>query len=182
MGEDSKEGERPFLGRSNSFWIGITAVCTVLLLVVAYLTYQATKKPDNAALITAPSTTSTTTPPTTPATTQPDTQPATSAVAPASYNFSFNNASQYPCSDEGSIHSLAGGDEATFTFYNNSSTSLEIIWITDGGARYTRTTVAPGDNWTVYTDVADLWMIANLAATCEGIFDVAGTGNVTVTS
>jgi hypothetical protein len=182
MGEDSKRDEKPFLGRSNSFWIGITAVSTILLLVIAYLTYQATKKPENAALITTPSTAPTTTPPTTPATTQPDTPSATSAVAPASYSFSFNNASQYPCSDEGTIHSLVSGQEAAFTFYNNSSTSVEIIWITDGGARYTRTTVSPGDNWTVYTDVSDLWMVANLAATCEGIFDVAGAGEVTVTS
>ena len=181
MGEDSKEDGKPFLGRSNSFWIGITAVCTVLLLVVAYLTYQATKKPVIASIRTS-STTPATTPATTPVTTQPDTQPATSAAIPASYSFSFNDASQYPCSAEGTIHSLTSGEEATFTFYNNSATSLEIIWITDGGARYTRTTVAPGDNWTVYTDVADLWMIANLAATCEGIFDVAGTGDVTVTS
>jgi hypothetical protein len=187
MGEDSKEDskkeEKPFLGRSNSFWVGLTAVCTILLLIVAYKTYQATNKPDNPSQpTTTPGTTPVTTPATTPITTPPDTQPVTPAVVPVSYSFSFDDASQYPCSDEGTLHSLAGGFEATFTFYNDSSTSLQIIWITDSVARYTRTTVAPGSNWTVDTDVSDLWMIANPAATCEGVFDVAGPGDVTVTS
>jgi hypothetical protein len=171
----SEDSEKGFLGRSNSFWIGLTGVCTVLILIVAYATYKATEKSNNGNGGNGGNSSNQN------QTTPPPTPPNPSPV-PVTYYFSFNDASQYPCSDEGSIHSVAGGYEAAFTFYNDSSTYLQVIWLDYNGARYTHGSLAPGASWTADTYAEDVWMIADEASTCEGIFDVAGNGGVTITS
>jgi hypothetical protein len=168
---DSRNDEKGFLGRSNSFWIGVTGVCTVLLLIVAYATYRAATKPSP-----NPVTTPTTTP--AGAATTPIAAPASSVPL----NFSFTGASPYPCSDEGQIHSVIGGLGASYTFYNNSSSALQVIWLNYGGGRYLRATVAPGNYWSVDTYTGYLWMVAASDSTCQGIFFINGSGDLSITS
>jgi molecular chaperone DnaK len=119
----------------------------------------------------------TTTPPTT---TAPTTSPPTT-TPPQTIDFSFNGASQYPCSAEGTIHSVTGGMGVAFSFTNSSSEDLQIIWLDYSGNRETYDTLDAGDTYNIDTYVGHAWMIADSSANCLAIFGINGGGQVTIT-
>lgn len=123
---------------------------------------------------TAPSTT----PPTSPGTTAPPTTPSTTAPAAAAAHFNFSEASQYPC---GAVRSVPGGYEVSFSFNNDTSQSLQIIWLDGNGNRVTEDTLSAGGTYSTYTQTDYAWMIADDSADCLGIFGVNGNnGYVTI--
>jgi hypothetical protein len=143
-------------------------------------TQPATTQPATQPATTQPATTQPAT--TQPATTQPaTTQPATTQPA-TGMSFNFSSASQYPCSDEGSIHSVAGGTVTSFYFENDTSQPLQIIWLDGSGNRVTEVTLQPTYHWpsTPWIDSDTAWMIADDSSACQGIFTVQGNGDVIV--
>ena len=94
--------------------------------------------------------------------------------------FSFTGASQYPCSSEGTIHSTGGGQEVSFAFTNNTSESLQIIWLDGNGNRQTYDTLSPGGTYNVNTYVNQAWMVADPSSSCLGIFGINGSGQLSL--
>jgi Hsp70 protein len=125
---------------------------------------------------TAPPTTSapsfTTAPPVT--TAPPSTAPPNNAPA----QFSFTEASQYPCSREGTIRSAAGFSVA-FAFVNDTSDPLQIIWIDDNGNRQIQDTLPAGDTYNVTIRTNEAWIIADDSSNCLAIFGINGAGQIT---
>jgi hypothetical protein len=104
--------------------------------------------------------------------------PTTEPPASQPLAFNFTDSSQYPCSDESTIHSVAGGAAASFDFVNDSSQPLQILWLDDNGNRETQLTLQPNYHWpsTGPVDVGTVWMVASDASACLGIFSVEGNG------
>ena len=111
-----------------------------------------------------------------------DTAPAntTAPTSPAPADSAIIGASQYPCSDEGTIHSVPGGAEVPFSFTNNSSESVQIIWLNFAGARVPYVTLSPGGTYNASTYIGDLWLIADPSASCLGIFLINESGQISV--
>ena len=95
--------------------------------------------------------------------------------------FNFSGAAQYPCSVEGSMHSLPSAHSVTFTFYNTSIVPLEIIWLNFSGNRVTYSALQPGQGFSVNTYLNSVWMLADSSATCQGIFAINAAGQINVT-
>jgi molecular chaperone DnaK len=127
--------------------------------------------------VTTPPTTPDTTPPTTPATTAPVT---TAPPVSEPLDFNFTDSSQYPCSAEGTLHSTTGSP-ISFAFVNDTSESLQIIWLNESGNRVTYDTLPSDETYTVNTYTNQAWMIATMSAECTGIFGTNGDGGVTIT-
>jgi hypothetical protein len=173
--EENKGWMRKQLDRWTAFWIMVGGVCAILLVVLTLALLAQSRNTSTGPTPLGPTTPAPTTPaPTTPA---PTTPPATLV-----YDFNFTGSSQYPCSEEGTIHTVTGGSEVSFDFVNNSSTSLQIIWLNGSGNRQTMDTVGSGDTYSTNSYTGDDWLIASPDATCEGIFFVEGEGGVTITS
>jgi hypothetical protein len=90
--------------------------------------------------------------------------------APAPISFTFTEASQYPCSAEGTIHSVNGGTPVSFSFINYTSESLQIIWLDDSGSRVAQDTLPPGETYRANIRTIEAWMIADSSANCERYF------------
>jgi hypothetical protein len=159
------------LERWTPFWIMVGGVGT---LVVIVLTLVLVSQGSHSSSV-PPAPNPTTLAPTTPA-------PTTPAPVALTYYFDYTSSSQYPCSSEGSVHTVLTDLEDPFDFINNSSTSLQIFWLNTSGNRISKDTLPPGD--TYYSDAyyQDAFLIASPNATCEGIFVVDGNGGVTITS
>jgi hypothetical protein len=181
----NEHGERPkgwfqrSLERWSPFWImvaGVSGVAVVLLTVV--LVSKVIHPSPSPPVTPSPITSS----PVTPVTTPP--APATTTAPPSApmYYFRFDGSSQYPCSDEGTIRSVINGPEEPFSFFNYSSTYLQIIWLNDSGNRETEDTLAPGGTYSGNFYIGDAWLIATPNAACEGIFVVDSDGEVTTSS
>ena len=127
-----------------------------------------------------PSTTVPPTPP--PSTTVPPTPPPSTTVPPppaSATAATFTGASQYPCPD-GSIHSQAGGEGVAYSFVNNSSETLQLIWLNYAGGRVTYGSIAPGGSYNLNTYIGEVWMIADTTSSCLFIYDINGSGTVTI--
>ena len=98
---------------------------------------------------------------------------------PATPSFSGTGAYQLPCSDEGSIHSAQGGSEVPFSFINDTSESLQIIWLNYAGDRKTYDTLPSGYKYSVNTFAGSIWMVADSSADCLSIFSINDSGEVT---
>ena len=127
-----------------------------------------TPPPDNT---TTPPPDNTTTPPPDNNTTTPPAGPTGAEVA---------GATQYPCSDEGSIRSQSGGVEVPFSFTNDSSVVLQIVWINFAGGRQIYDTLQPGGTFNINTFTGHLWMVANDSSDCEFMEFITGSGQMTV--
>jgi Hsp70 protein len=127
---------------------------------------------------------STTAPPisTSPSTTAPVTTPSTTAppATAAPLSFSFADASQYPCNDEGNLHSASDGPNASFAFINNTSEPLQIIWLDGSGNRQTEDTLPGNETFTDNIRADEAWMIADSSSDCLAIFGVNGSGQITI--
>ena len=108
--------------------------------------------------------------------------PGGGSAGSPSPQFSGTGASQYPCSDEGAIHSVSGGFAVRFSFVNDSPYSLQIIWLDYVGSRVTYNTVPSGDTYNVNTFTGNVWMVASSSASCLGIFYINGPGSVSISS
>jgi len=104
--------------------------------------------------------------------------PSSSPSLPPPLTANLIGAAEYPCSDEGIVHSVAGGPGVPFSFTNNSSESLQLIWLTYSGSRLQYDTLRPGDTYNVNTYIGNVWMIADLQSSCLGIYFVQGNGQV----
>ena len=89
-------------------------------------------------------------------------------------------ASEYPCSDEGNIQSVGGGAPVSFTFINQSSKSVQIIWLNFAGARQTVDTLSPRNRYKIHTYIRNVWMIASSSSSCLFIEYINGSGSVKV--
>jgi serine/threonine protein kinase len=108
------------------------------------------------------------------------------STAPAkstpTYLFDVKGASWYSCSDEGSIHSVPSTAGQLFTFVNNSSATLQIIWLNFGGSRQLYDVLSPGQSYNVDTYVGHDWVIASSTGSCLGIFGINGSGQIVTSS
>jgi hypothetical protein len=158
--------------RWSSFWIMVAGVCAVVVVVLTLVLVSqgmhngTGASPGHAA--------SNPTPTTTPA--------STTSTQPLSYYFNFDGSSQYPCSDEGNIHSVVNGPEEPFYFVNDSATYLQIIWLNDSGNRVIEDTLPSGGTYSGSFYAGDAWLIADPGAACQGIFVIDSTGDVTTRS
>jgi eukaryotic-like serine/threonine-protein kinase len=114
-------------------------------------------------------------------------QPVRSTAPPVAkpthqYLFDVKGASWYSCSDEGSIHSVPSTSEELFTFVNNSSTTLQIIWLNFGGSRQLYDVLGPGQSYNVDTYIGHDWLIASPGSGCLGIFGINGSGQIVTSS
>jgi hypothetical protein len=116
-----------------------------------------------------------------PVSAKPATQPAATA-APPQLSFSFSGMSPYPCGDEGSIHSAVSYEQVPVVFTNDSSESLQVIWLNTSGNRVLYDTLSPGNSYSADTYVGHVWEIAGYSAACQGIFAVNGAASLTVTA
>ena len=116
-------------------------------------------------------------------TAQPVRSPAPPAAKPThQYLFDVKGASWYSCSDEGAIHSVPSTSEELFTFVNNSSTTLEIIWLNFGGSRQLYDVLGPGQSYNVDTYIGHDWLISSSGSGCVGIFGINGSGQIVTSS
>ena len=100
--------------------------------------------------------------------------------APAAEQFSFAGAGQDQCSAEGSIQSAALGPQVTFSFENETSQAVQIIWLNYQGSSVPYATLPPGETYSVNTTIGNVWMIASTAQSCLGIFSIRDTGQISV--
>ena len=107
---------------------------------------------------------------------------AQSVPARSQQLFTFTGASQYPCSYEGTIRSVPGGSEVLFSFINNTSEPLQIIWLDFSGNRHIYDTLQAGGTYSVNTYIDHAWMIADISSNCLGIFGITGIGQISVFS
>jgi serine/threonine protein kinase len=128
---------------------------------------------------TSPSATSTARPARSSARPAQSTAPAKSTPT---YLFDVKGASWYSCSDEGSIHSVPSTAGQLFTFVNNSSATLQIIWLNFGGGRQLYDVLSPGQSYNVDTYVGHDWVIANSTGGCLGIFGINSSGQIVTSS
>jgi hypothetical protein len=161
------EGDKGGLlgGHAVAFWTVVTGIVAVISLVVTLATLRA--GPFSSSQLSTPG-------PTQPVST------ATSTPANSQLYFQFDGLSQYPCSDEGTIHSVGNGLEVRVAFINQSSSSVQIDWINGSGARQTYDTLAPGNTYNVNTYVQQVWLIADYQSTCLDFFYVNQGGDVIV--
>jgi len=75
---------------------------------------------------------------------------------------------------------VASYSEVKFTFINQSTQTLQIIWITFSGGRETYKTLPPGTSYIQYTYIHHAWLIADAATSCLGIFRINGPGQIVV--
>jgi eukaryotic-like serine/threonine-protein kinase len=159
-------------------------------------TGKATKKssPDNQATTPdAPTTTPAAIPSTTPASTAPAPTPThsrkpapapthshtTAPPAPTTFGFTVSGASEDSCGGLSGLSSSAGS-AVSFTFTDNSSTSVSIYEVGSGGSLSYQASIDDGGEYQVSTAVGDYWMIGNSSGSCLGVFGVDGSGSVTV--
>jgi VHL beta domain len=105
----------------------------------------------------------------------PTPSPSSSAIF-----FQYSGVTPYPCSDYQTIHSVAGGSGASLVFVNQSSQTVQIDWITFGGARDTYDTLQPGGSYSVNTDTEEVWLITDYQAACLDYFYVNNAGDIVV--
>lgn len=106
------------------------------------------------------------------------TAPASGTSAPAQF-FSVG-ADQYSCDSAGHIHSVLGGSKVPFSFVNDSSQDLQIIWLNYLGARINERLLLSGSRYNVDTFIGHDWMVADHSSDCLAIFSVTGPGSVTL--
>jgi hypothetical protein len=157
------------LERSGPFWIMVAGVCAIIIVVLTFVLVRQGSHP-------------TTSLPGTVVTTPGQTTPAQTTPPPPTYYFSYDGATQYPCSYESNMHSVGGGYEEPFSFVNRSATYVQIDWLNLNGARELYDTLQPGESYTIESYVGHVWLIANPEAACLGIFDVDNYGQVVITS
>jgi hypothetical protein len=99
-----------------------------------------------------------------------------------SYRFGVTGATQYSCSSYGSVRSASSTSKVMFTFINNSSTEVSIIWLNFSGNTKLYDTLPPGyeDNQPTY--IGHYWLIASSAGGCLGIFGINGSGQIVTTA
>jgi hypothetical protein len=74
-----------------------------------------------------------------------------------------------------------GGAPVSFTFVNDSSSSI-MVWLLDFlGDESLKSTVAPGQAYKTNAATAQIWMVSTATETCVRFFDVMGDGEVVVT-
>jgi VHL beta domain len=114
----------------------------------------------------------------------PSTGAATSAAASGSagVQFTVTGASQQSCSAEGTVSSSSAGQEIPFYFQNDTSESLQIVWINYSGSPQTYDTLPPGYAYHVNTFVGNVWVIGDASSSCLGLFDIEGSGHITASS
>jgi hypothetical protein len=139
----------------------------------------------------------TTTAPAAPTTQHPTTTAATKAAAkptrthksapapthsqpPPSIGFSVSGAGQLSC---GSLSGDApsAGAAASITFNDNSSATVELYKVGDGGALDGEATIGPGAIYTVSTAAGEYWMIGYSSGGCLSVFEIDGSGSITIT-
>jgi hypothetical protein len=169
---------RTQLDRWTPFWIMVAGVCAVVGVVLTLVLVSEADHPPP-----GPTPVPTTPVPTTPVPNTPVPNTTVTTTPPTlAYNFNFDGSSQYPCSDEGTIHSVVNGPSDSFNFVNESATYLQIIWLNDSGNRIIEDTLAPGGTYSGSFYVGDAWLIASPNAVCQGIFVIDSVGEVTTTS
>jgi hypothetical protein len=139
----------------------------------------------------------TTTTPAAPTTQHPTTTAATKAAAkpththksapapthsqpPPSIGFSVSGASQLSC---GSLSGDApsAGAAASITFNDNSSATVELYKVGDGGALDGEATIGPGAIYTASTAAGEYWMVGYSTGGCLSVFEIDGSGSITIT-
>lgn len=108
----------------------------------------------------------------------PSLSPSPTVASPPAFNFS--GASQYACSAEGVIDSTAGF-AVTFSFINNSSEAVQVIWLNASGNRMPYGVLPPGYTDKVNAFTNGTWIIADASGNCERIFRINESGHVTIT-
>lgn len=96
--------------------------------------------------------------------------------------FTVTGASQQSCSAAGTVSSTASGQTFSFYFQNETSESLQIVWINYSGSPQTFDTLAPGGTYGVNTFVGNVWQISDTSSNCLGLFDIEASGHVTASS
>ena len=169
----SRENQRPPGRRSRRAWIISMNIAAGVVFAVGFIGVSLSQH-NNAPLSAEAS------PSAAPSTAAPASAAPTTAAPAQPLQFSFTGASQYPCSGKGTIYSAVGGLAVLFSFVNNSSETLQIIWLNNNGNRETYDTLPPGDTYNVNTSIDQAWMIADASTSCQGIFVVNGSGQILV--
>jgi VHL beta domain len=119
-----------------------------------------------------------------PSSAAPSTGAATSAAASGSagVQFTVTGASQQSCPAEGTVSSSSAGQEIPFYFQNDTSESLQIVWINYSGSPQTYDTLPPGYAYHVNTFVGNVWVIGDASSSCLGLFDIEGSGHITASA
>jgi len=155
----------------------VAGICAIVVVLLTFELFMQGKKATPGQAKVGPQASASLTP------TAPASTPAASTpAAQVTYNFNYNGSSGYPCSDEGSIHSVVNGPEESFGFVNDSSTYLQIVWLNDSGNRITEDTLPSGETYSGSFYIGDAWLIASPNADCQGIFVIDSAGQVTTTS
>ena len=116
------------------------------------------------------STSPATTPATTPAATHSTSAPATHSPASVPLSVSgYSGATEYSCADAPAQGTTTTA--ATFTLYNDSSTTVEIAG----------QPVQAGGSWSPGGAIGAVWTVANGSGACLNVFKQTGTGDVIVT-
>lgn len=80
------------------------------------------------------------------------------------------------------MSSTSAGQRVSFSFQNESSETLQIIWINYSGSPETYATLPPGETYSVNTFVGNVWLIGDASSNCLGIFDIEGSGHISASS
>ena len=96
--------------------------------------------------------------------------------------FTVTGPAQQSCSAEGTVSSSSAGQEVRFFFQNETSESLQIVWINYSGSPETYDTLPPGYTYSVNTFVGNVWLISDTSSSCLGLFDIEGSGHITASA
>ena len=78
--------------------------------------------------------------------------------------------------------SSSAGQAIRFYFENETSESLQIVWINYSGSPQTFDTLPPGYVYSVNTFVGNVWLISDTSSNCLGLFGIEGSGHITASS
>lgn len=93
---------------------------------------------------------------------------------------SASGASEYGCAAVGAVASAPSQDGVPFTFANQSSAAVEVIWLDFSRGPVLYDTVAPGSSYRVNTYVGHYWEVAISGGPCLAVFDITGSGQISV--
>ncbi len=155
-----------------AFWTVVSGLVAVVTLVVTLVTLRSGSGGGSGSNPPPSGPSSSVTPSPSP-TTSPS--PSSSAIY-----FQYSGVSPYPCSDQNTIHSVAGGSEVSLVFVNQTPETVNIDWITGGGARETYDTLGSGGSYSVNTYIGHVWLITDYQADCLDYFYVNGGGDIIV--
>jgi WD40 repeat protein len=106
---------------------------------------------------------------------------SSAAAGSPAVGFRTAGVSRYSCSSESTLRSLPSSSEVRIAFVNDSPQVVLIAWLTFKGTREVYNTLTPGQSYIQYTYVNHVWLIANSAANCLGIFRINQPGQIVIT-